>query len=101
MSKKILPIIRKQSLTQPMSLLEVDMDADAESFIVIDRRNFSMITKSVRPTSGIVKVLLGIEYSQDGYCIVGIIDNDKTYDCKFVDGVKLQAVDANLINMSQ
>ena len=83
------------------ALLDLDMDTNAERFTVINRRSLIPIYSGIRPPSSRAKVLLPIEYATAGYCIVGIIDDSGVYNCKFVDGVQLQLVDATTVNMSQ
>lgn len=82
-------------------LLEINMDEAAERFVVIDRRNMQIIHAGVRPQSGIAKILMAINYATANHCLVGIVDDDQVFNAKFLDGVKLQIVDQNTVNMSQ
>ncbi|MFB2734194.1 hypothetical protein [Shewanella mangrovisoli] len=83
------------------SLLSLTMDSNAERFILIDRRNLMVLYAGLKPPSKVAKVLLPQELATGHYCIVGIADDDGVYDCKFTDGLMLELVDANTVNMSQ
>ncbi|WP_345888916.1 hypothetical protein [Shewanella algae] len=82
-------------------LLELDMDVNAERFVVFDRRSFMPLYSGIRPPSGIAKVLMPQELTTAGYCLVGIVDDGGQYNAKFLDGVQLQLVNALTVDMSQ
>lgn len=100
-NKLLLDTFVKRSELRPLSLLALTMDANAERFILIDRRSFAVLHTGIRPPSKVAKVLMPQELATGHYCIVGIADDDGVYDCKFTDGLMLELVDANTVNMSQ
>ncbi|MGI2226861.1 hypothetical protein [Shewanella frigidimarina] len=84
-----------------LGLLQVKMDAESERYAVYDRNNLSLVSAGIRPESGILKVLLPLKYTLDTNLVVGILDNDKVYASKFIDGVILESVDSTQVDMSQ
>jgi hypothetical protein len=86
---------------RPVGLVEVNMDVNAERIMVIDRTKGDVITNTLRPSSGIAKVIVPLSYTTSNTLLVGILDDSQVYDCKFVDGVMAELVDANTVNMSQ
>lgn len=100
-NKVLTDIVVKSTAIRSLALFELDMDADAERFILIDRRSFLNVYAGIRPISNILKVLLPQDFAMGHHLIVGIVDDHGVYDCKFMDGVMLQLVDANTVDMSQ
>lgn len=94
--KKVLNLAPK-----PLGLITVDMDIAAERIIIMDRISGQVINNTLRPPSGISKTLVEKKYITSNNLIVGILDDSKVYDCKFIDGIMPEIVDANTINMSQ
>ncbi|MFV0597986.1 hypothetical protein ACSMFS_02650 [Shewanella xiamenensis] len=100
-NKVLSDIVVKRSGVRSLALLALTMDANAERFLLIDRRSFTVLHAGIRPPSKVAKVLMPQELATGHYCIVGIADDDGVYDCKFTDGLMLELVDANTVNMSQ
>jgi hypothetical protein len=94
-------IIHQKSAQRSVALMQLNIDANAEVFTIIDRRNMLPIYSGLRPQGGTAKVMLPQEYATAAYCIVGIIDNDQQFNCKFIDGIIAELVDANVVDMSQ
>ncbi|MDT3280398.1 hypothetical protein [Shewanella scandinavica] len=86
---------------RPLGLVEVNMDVNAERLMVINRTTGEIITNTLRPSSGIAKLLVPFLYTNSNKLLVGILDDSQVYDCKFVDGVMAELIDANTVNMSQ
>ncbi|WP_412486380.1 hypothetical protein [Shewanella chilikensis] len=84
-----------------LSLMHLNVDPNAERFVIFDRRNFELIYAGRCPPSGVIKILQPIDYSTGPYFLVGIVDDDGVYNCKFTDGVQAQVVNANTVDMSQ
>ncbi|MDO8254799.1 hypothetical protein [Shewanella algae] len=101
MTNRVLSIIRQQSAQRQTALMQLKMDVNAEVFTIIDRRNMLPFYSGLRPPGGIAKVMMPQEYATAAYCIVGIIDNDQQFNCKFKDGAIAELVDANVVDMSQ
>lgn len=101
MANRVLTTIRQPSAQRPVALMQLKIDANAEVFTIIDRRSMLPFYSGLRPTGGIAKVIMPQEYATAAYCIVGIIDNDQQFNCKFKDGAIAELVDANVVDMSQ
>lgn len=97
----LLGTVVKRSVSRVLALFEIDMDTEAERFILIDRRSLSVLHAGIKPPTNIAKVLMPQEFATGNYSIAGIVDDNGVYDCKFMDGVMLQLVDANTVDMSQ
>lgn len=89
----------KPSTGYQLALVEVDIDPDAERIIIIDRTNMATLALSTRPLSGILRVVLPHKYAIEHNCIVGIIDDSGKYNCWFMDGVKAQSIDLNVMGI--
>ncbi|MDT3281684.1 hypothetical protein [Shewanella scandinavica] len=86
---------------RPLGLVTVDMDINAERLMIIDRNTGEVINNTIRSSTSVVKLLVAISYTTSNRLLVGILDDSLVYDCKFVDGVMAEIVDANTVNMSQ
>lgn len=83
------------------ALIEIDADALAERYVIIDRTRIDVKSAGINSASGIIKILMPQHNAVGNNLIIGILDDDGVYNAKFVDGVKAQLVDANTVNMSQ
>jgi len=84
-----------------VGLLVADVDVYAELIFVTDRTSGELLVVCQRPPSGIVKKILPIGFTLVNRLIVTIVDKDMAYGAKCVDGVMLEQVDANTVDMSQ
>ncbi|MCT7942377.1 hypothetical protein [Shewanella holmiensis] len=84
-----------------LGLISVDMDLDAERIIIMDRISGSILNNTLRPQSGISKTIVSKNYTTLNNIIVGIVDDNMTYNCKFIDGIQAELVDANTVDISQ
>lgn len=83
------------------ALFSLDMDVEAERFMLINRNTGLMVRHQHNSPSGIVKIILPATMGVSPEFLVGILDDDLTYDCKFVDGQQLEIVDINTVDLSQ
>ncbi|MCL1088077.1 hypothetical protein L2744_00320 [Shewanella profunda] len=97
----IINIVTQKIGVIPVGLIAVDMDSAAERLVISDRLQLLPINIVTRPSSGIAKILVPQIYTISNSLIVGILDDSGVYDCKFVDGVMAELVDANTVDMSQ
>ncbi|MCK8043917.1 hypothetical protein MSG37_03395 [Shewanella sp. 1CM18E] len=67
----------------------------------MDRTTGKTLGYALRPPSGIYKLVLDVRFTADPLLLVGILDNDLQYNAAVADGVKLQLVDGNTVNLSQ
>ncbi|MEM6190517.1 hypothetical protein [Shewanella scandinavica] len=84
-----------------IGMLTIDVDSNAERFMIMDRVTGAMILHTKPPLSKTVKTLVSLSYTTSNNIIVGILDDAKVYDCKFIDGIQAELVDANTVDMSQ
>lgn len=82
-------------------LIQVDIDVDAERIVLMDRNSFNILISTIKPPSGILKLIIPISFTTNNQLLIGILDDSATYDCKFADGVKAEMVNANTVDMSQ
>lgn len=87
-------------INRPITVLQVDVDVDAERLFVIDRETFEVLMVVLRPQSGIAKMQLPNLYSVNDRLLVGILDDNRVYNIKVVDGVRCQ-IELSDFDMSQ
>jgi hypothetical protein len=78
--------------TMYQSLLVVDADSDAERIVVLDMQNLELIVNR-KLGGGVFNTIVPFKYSGASELIVMIIDTDRVYGCKAVDGVKAEVID--------
>lgn len=93
-------------ITSPMNIitrptLQIDMDVDAERFVVFDRKSLELINAGIRPPSGVVYVVVPTVYATANDLLLGILDDDGEYNAKFVDGVTATMENLVGLDMSQ
>jgi hypothetical protein len=98
---KILFIRIGSLVPRPAGLITVDMDIAAERIMIMDRKSGQLINHTLRPQSGVCKMLVQVSYTTSNDIIVGMLDDGNVYEAKFKDGVMAELVDANTVNMSQ
>lgn len=67
------------------AIVMVDVDPEANRVIVLNRITLECYVNKTIDTS-IVKLRVPAEFIINNNLIVGILDDDGTYDCKIVDG---------------
>ena len=67
----------------------------------MERNRYSILIGTIRPPSGILKLIIPISFTTNNQLLIGTLDDSATYDCKFADGVKAELVNANTVDMSQ
>jgi hypothetical protein len=72
----------------PAALLEMDIDENAERYLVLDRRSLIPIYAGIRSVNGTTKIVLEQVFATAQHCLVGILDDDVQYNAKFIDGVQ-------------
>lgn len=83
------------------ALITVDVDGSADRIVVMGRDDISIIAVVIKPASNTLKLVVPQIYATKNGLIVGIVDDNGVYDCKFSDGVKADSVDLNTVDMSQ
>ncbi|WP_413472551.1 hypothetical protein [Shewanella baltica] len=87
-------------INRPISVLQVDMDVNAERLFVIDRITFEVLFVGVRSPSNLVKLQLPSWYSVGNRLLVGILDDSGVYNTNVTDGVVCEIVQSDF-DMSQ
>lgn len=93
---KIVPSIVVGKGSNWMGKLSLDLDSNAERFVVIDRHSMALLRHYKVPANGIATLLLPLKYATTPF-IVGIVDDSGEYNVKMIDGVTCEIVNANLV----
>lgn len=82
-----------------IGLVELDFDADAERYGVIDRRNMSMLWVGPVPATNPARIIVPIEYTTSNNLLVMIFDDagDPRFNMVGNDMVQAQLVDARTV----
>lgn len=78
--------------TMYQSMLSVDVDTDAERIAVFNRYTLELLI-NYRPATAIFKTITPIGYATSNDLIVMIIDDNRVYNAKAIDGVKTEIID--------
>ncbi|MEL4303117.1 hypothetical protein ACE02Z_16085 [Shewanella xiamenensis] len=81
------------------AMVTVKADKDAERIAIYDRRNLMLITTSNNVPSNIVKIRVPLEFSTSNNLLVGILDDDLTYNAKFLDGRQADLINGNQVTI--
>lgn len=94
---KVLPKLTKPDLT---GMLTLDLDTAAERVAVIDRRDFSVLAHrniAASKVSGLVKIIVPIEYTTGNFLLINMLDDGTTYDLGGADKVQADVVDISTV----
>ncbi|WP_351189394.1 hypothetical protein [Shewanella sp. TB4-MNA-CIBAN-0142] len=83
-----------------MGLIECDLDQSAERLVILDRLTMYVFTNQLIDERLIIKKLVPLGYVNNNNLMVGILDDNGEYNAAFIDGVKAQLVDANIIDVN-
>ncbi len=85
---------------QPVALLELDIDPLAERYMLINRISGKLLTHGFKPiSSNIKKLFFRPSLSINSDLTVIIFDDNGEYNAAIADGVQLQLVDANQVDL--
>ncbi|MBB1361521.1 hypothetical protein H5125_05040 [Shewanella sp. SR44-4] len=96
---KVLSAFKGVPAVLVQAMVEVDADVAAERIVVIDRSNLTPIHHMFNSQSGVVQIIVPLIYGSSNNLIVGILDDDSVFDCKFIDSVRPQLINANDVKM--
>lgn len=99
MSSIVVNVIAGLPKVMTQAMLEVDTDNDAECIIIFDRHFKDNFYQIFNLNGGVFKTIVPIQYATSSELMVGITDRDRTYNAKFVDGVKAELIDGNTVNI--
>ncbi|MGI2021727.1 hypothetical protein [Shewanella glacialipiscicola] len=85
------------TLKAPVSMraiLTVDADIDAERIIVMDRET-SEVYYNFKIANPINMFVVPYKHALNSTLLVGILDDNTVYNCKFIDGVTSENININ------
>lgn len=95
----IIPIINIKLAVINQAVLTIDADPDAERVLIMDRITAETIYNFNYQSNKQLKFIVPLIYSVNADLLVGILDDNRVYNTKFVDGVKAELIDGNLVNI--
>lgn len=95
----IIPIINIKLAVINQAVLTIDADPDAERVLIIDRNTAETIYNFNYQSNKQLKFIVPLIYSVNADLLVGILDDNRVCNTKFVDGVKAELIDGNLVNI--
>ncbi len=95
----IIPIINIKLAVINQAVLTIDADPDAERVLIMDRNTAETIYSFTYQSNKQLKFVVPTIYSVNPDLLVGILDDNRVYNTKFVDGVKAELIDGNIVNI--
>jgi hypothetical protein len=80
-------------------VVAVDADSDAERVVIIDRNTTEVFHNFNYQSNKQLKFIVPLIYSVNANLLVGILDDNRFYNAKFVDGVKAELINGNTVNI--
>ncbi|WP_345845672.1 hypothetical protein [Shewanella algae] len=94
---KVLVASPDKTIPRNMSKLTiVNADAASERYMVIDRDTCKVLRVGVFGSSHDRTLIFAPRYQHTNSVILMILDDDKQYAAEVIDGIKLEATDANI-----
>ncbi|MCT8866318.1 hypothetical protein [Shewanella xiamenensis] len=81
------------------AILTIDADPDAERLLIISRDTGEIFHNFTYQSNKQLKFIVPLNYSVNADLLVGILDDNRVYNTKFVDGVKAELIDGNTVNI--
>ncbi|WP_394230198.1 hypothetical protein [Shewanella colwelliana] len=98
---KIIKQIYGRSSPCNQAMVEIDADPLAERVFITDRNSGYTIWNTPNSQSGLLRLIVPFRFATSSDLLVGILDDSRVYNTRFVDGVKAQIVDGNVIKASR
>ena len=98
MSKTILPIISKDFFLQ-QAVVGIDSDIASERIVIIDRVTIEAYYNFKLQDDRILNFIVPIKHIDSDNLLIGILDDDGQYNAKFIDGVRAELINGNLVNI--
>lgn len=98
MSKIIRPIVSKGFVLN-QALLTIDADPDAERVLIMSRDTGDTFYSFTYQSNKQLKFIVPFNYSINADLLVGILDDNRTYNTRFIDGVQAEVIDGNTVNI--
>lgn len=96
MSKIIRPIVSKGFVLN-QALLTIDADPDAERVLIMSRDTGDIFYNFTYQSNKQLKFIVPFNYSINADLLVGILDDNRTYNTRFIDGVQAEVIDGNTV----
>ncbi|MCU8004172.1 hypothetical protein L5M38_02620 [Shewanella sp. SM101] len=96
---KFINIIAAKDRDYDQAMIAIDADPDAERVIVMARDTGEVFHNFTYQSNKQLKFIVPLIYSVNADLLVGILDDNRTYNTKFVDGVKAELIDGNTVNI--
>ncbi|MCG9720643.1 hypothetical protein [Shewanella sp. Isolate7] len=83
------------------AMMEVTTDPAAKRLMIVDRLSGEKIWNTPTSPSRLLRLIVPLRFGTSNELLVGIMDDDRVNNAKFVDGVKAQIVDGNTVRMAR
>lgn len=81
-------------------LVEIDIDTDAERYLIMDRRTLMVLMHAPVPADHIARVIVPFEHTNKHDLMVMILDDGDDYNMAGNDKVQAQLVDARTVTLN-
>lgn len=78
------------------ALVTIDADANAERVIIMDRQT-SEVYHNLKLVTQIQTFVVPYHHVMNNTLLIGILDDNAAYDCKFADGIQAENVNVNAL----
>lgn len=96
---KIIEIIVAKDRTYNQAMVAVDADPDAERVLIMARDTGEVFHNFKYQSNKQLQFIVPLNYSVNADLLVGILDDNRVYNTKFVDGRKAELIDGNTVNI--
>lgn len=79
--------------------VSIDADPDAERVLIIDRNTADVLYNFKYQSNKQLTFIVPMGNHINNNLLVGILDDNRVYNTKFVDGVKAELIDGNTVNI--
>lgn len=98
MIKQLVNIVVKAPVVN-QAVLTIDADPDAERVLIMARYTGEIFHNFKYQSNKQLKFIVPLNYSVNADLLVGILDDNRVYNTKFVDGIKAELIDGNTVNI--
>lgn len=92
---KIIDVKPARSSVYYQAVVDITVDDNAERLIVMNRLTSEIYYVFNCNQVKNVKLITPLEHATNNLLLVGILDNDRTYNAKFIDGVQAELINGN------
>lgn len=98
----MIKVVANKILKAPVvdqAMISIDADPDAERVLIMDRGTGEVFHNFTYQSNKQVKFIVPLMYRINANLLIGIMDDGRVYNTKFVDGVQAELIDGNTVNM--